>query len=89
MASVLYLPLLYAVVLVDVPSSTELVWQRAEAFTERREARCIFFQDELYRPNYYQSLMEFRAQTLERLKKFAAQRFFRTHDYLTGALDLP
>jgi acyl-CoA oxidase len=41
-------------------------------------------QDDLYRPNHYQSLMEFRAQTLERLKKFANQRFFKTEDYLKG-----
>jgi acyl-CoA oxidase len=42
-------------------------------------------QDDLYKPDHYQSLMEFRSQTLERLKKFAAQRFFRTQDYLDGA----
>lgn len=42
-------------------------------------------QDDLYRPNYYQSLMEFRAQTLARLEKYAAQRFFKTEDYLASA----
>lgn len=42
------------------------------------------FQDDLYKPNYYQGLMEFRAQTLARLQKFTAQRFFRTQDYLDG-----
>ena len=43
-------------------------------------------QDDLYKPNFYQSLMEFRAQTLERLKLFAQQRFFKTEHYLSGAL---
>ena len=44
------------------------------------------YQDDLYRPNYYQSLMEFREQTLQRLQKFVDQRFFKTMDYLTGQL---
>ena len=30
--------------------------------------------------------MEFRAQTLKRLEKFADQKFFKTEDYLNGAL---
>ena len=42
-------------------------------------------QDEIYKPNYYQSLMDFRQQTLERLQHFAAQHFFKTEDYLKGA----
>jgi hypothetical protein len=43
-------------------------------------------QDDLYRPNYYQSLMEFRSQTLQRLQAFAEQRFFKTEDYLKSVL---
>jgi hypothetical protein len=41
-------------------------------------------QDDIYRPNYYQSLMEFREQTLQRLKKFVAQKFFSVRDYNSG-----
>lgn len=41
-------------------------------------------QDDLYKPNYYQSLMDFREQTLQRLQKYVDQRFFKTMDYLKG-----
>lgn len=39
-------------------------------------------QDDIYRPNYYLSLMEFRQLTLDRLQKFVDQKFFTTRDYL-------
>lgn len=39
-------------------------------------------QDPLYKYNGYLSLMEFREQTLQRLKKFVDQRFFSVRDYL-------
>ncbi len=42
------------------------------------------WQDDIYRPNYYQSLMEFREQTLQRLQKFVAQKFFSVRDYVNG-----
>ena len=41
-------------------------------------------QDDLYKPNYYQGLMDFREQTLQRLQKYVDQRFFQTMDYLKG-----
>ena len=41
-------------------------------------------QDDLYKPNHYLSLMEFREQTLQRLKKFCEQRFFSVADYTQG-----
>jgi hypothetical protein len=40
------------------------------------------WQDPLYKYNGYLSLMEFREQTLQRLKKFVDQRFFSVRDYL-------
>ena len=42
-------------------------------------------QDDLYKPDYYLSLLDFREQTLQRLKKFCEQRFFSTADYTKGA----
>ena len=42
-------------------------------------------QDDIYRQNYYLSLMEFRELTMQRLKKFVDQRFFSVFDYLEGA----
>ncbi|EFJ48478.1 hypothetical protein VOLCADRAFT_104659 [Volvox carteri f. nagariensis] len=48
---------------------------------ELREAIYEFLKDDLYRPNHYQGLMEFREQTLQRLKKFVAQKFFSVRDY--------
>jgi hypothetical protein len=47
-------------------------------------AHRIVVQDDLYRADYYQSLMEFREQTYQRLQKYAAQQFFKTHHYLSG-----
>jgi hypothetical protein len=41
-------------------------------------------QDDLYKPNHYLSLMEFRELTLQRLKKFVGQKFFSVTDYLNG-----
>ena len=41
-------------------------------------------QDDLYRADYYQSLMEFREQTYQRLKKYSKQQFFKTEHYLQG-----
>lgn len=49
---------------------------------ELRQRIVEFLKDDMYRPNYYQSLMEFREQTLQRLKKFANQRFFDVRDYV-------
>ena len=43
-------------------------------------------QDDLYKPDYYLSLPDFREVTLQRLKKFCEQRFFSTADYTRGAL---
>jgi hypothetical protein len=45
----------------------------------------LILQDDLYRADYYQPLMQFRDQTYQRLKKYAAQKFFMTHHYLSGA----
>lgn len=42
-------------------------------------------QDELYKPNYYLSMYEFRDLTLRRLQLFVSQRFFSVFDYLHGA----
>lgn len=39
-------------------------------------------QADIYKPNYYLSLMEFRELTLQRLKFFVSQRFFSVRDYL-------
>ncbi|KAG2451240.1 hypothetical protein HYH02_003847 [Chlamydomonas schloesseri] len=46
-----------------------------------RDAIFEFLKDDLYRPNLYQGLMDFREQTLQRLKKFVGQRFFSVRDY--------
>lgn len=43
-------------------------------------------QDPLYQPQYHLSLKDFRALTLERLKRFTEQRFFRAIDYQEGAI---
>ncbi|MEW5319808.1 MAG: hypothetical protein WDW38_010934 [Sanguina aurantia] len=37
---------------------------------------------DIYKPNYYLSLMEFREQTLQRLQLYAGQNFFSIRDYL-------
>lgn len=47
-----------------------------------REAIYQFLKDDIYKYNGYLSLMEFREVTLQRLKKFVAQRFFSVRDYL-------
>mmetsp|Transcript_11803 Transcript_11803/g.32165 ORF Transcript_11803/g.32165 Transcript_11803/m.32165 type:complete len:632 (-) Transcript_11803:1268-3163(-) len=47
----------------------------------RREIQ-EFLQDPLYRYNGYLSLPEFRELTLQRLKKYVAQGFFRARDYM-------
>ncbi|KXZ54879.1 hypothetical protein GPECTOR_4g951 [Gonium pectorale] len=49
---------------------------------ELRAAIYEFLKDDLYRPNHYQSMMDFREQTLQRLKKFVAQKFFSVRDYI-------
>lgn len=46
------------------------------------EQACL--QDDIYQPNFYLSLLEFRELTLQRLKKFTDQRFFSTADYIRG-----
>jgi hypothetical protein len=45
-------------------------------------SKLLNHQDPLYRYDGYLSLMEFREQTLQRLQKFVAQRFFTVRDYL-------
>jgi hypothetical protein len=47
----------------------------------------LTLQADIYKPNYYQSLMEFRALTLTRLRKFTEQKFFKTEDYLKGKIN--
>lgn len=44
----------------------------------------IASQDDIYKPEYYCSLMEFRDLTLKRLQKYVQQRFFSVEDYLRG-----
>ena len=43
-----------------------------------------YAQDDLYKPNYYLSLWEFRELTLQRLQLFVSQCFFSVFDYLHG-----
>jgi len=43
-------------------------------------------QDPIYQPNHYLGLMEFREQTLQRLKRFCDQRFFSVKDYTRGEI---
>jgi len=49
---------------------------------ELRERIYEFLKDDMYRPRYYLSLMEFRELTLQRLLKFVGQKFFSVRDYL-------
>ncbi|KAF5840852.1 acyl-CoA dehydrogenase/oxidase [Dunaliella salina] len=51
----------------------------------RREIQ-EFLRDPLYRYNGYLSLPEFRELTLQRLKKYVAQGFFRARDYMDDPL---
>jgi hypothetical protein len=53
---------------------------------ELRAEMLDFLRAPLYKPNFYQSLMEFRSQTLQRLQAFAEQGFFKTEDYLKSAM---
>lgn len=41
-------------------------------------------QDDIYKADYYLSLMDFRELTLQRLKHFVDQHFFSVRDYLQG-----
>ena len=41
-------------------------------------------QDDIYKPDYYSSLLDFRELTLQRLKHFVKQKFFSVFDYLQG-----
>ena len=50
----------------------------------RDTVNCL--QDDIFKPNHYLSLMEFRQLTLGRLQKFVAQRYFVTQDYIDGKL---
>ena len=43
-------------------------------------------QDDLFKPNFYLSLMEFRALNLARLQAFARQRFMSVADYMADPL---
>ncbi|KAK9826635.1 hypothetical protein WJX74_007195 [Apatococcus lobatus] len=78
-----------------VPAVSDVVGETDTAFDPRklyefitrdniqlRDAAMEFMQDDLYKPNYYQGLMDFREQTLQRLQKFVDQRYFQTMDYL-------
>jgi hypothetical protein len=48
-------------------------------------------QEDIFKPNHYLSLMEFRELTLQRLKRFVTADFngrrFDVRDYLNGRLD--
>lgn len=44
-------------------------------------------QDPIYEPNHYLSLMDERELTLQRLKRFVAQRFFSVKDYMQGGYE--
>ncbi len=46
-------------------------------------------QDDIYKADYYLSLMDFRELTLQRLKHFVDQHFFSVKDYLQGKLQDP
>jgi hypothetical protein len=48
---------------------------------------CVGQQDDIYKQEYYLSLMDFRELTLKRLQKYVQQRFFSVEDYLNGALN--
>lgn len=45
---------------------------------------CNTTQGDIFKPNHYLSLLEFRQLTLERLQKFVAQQYFITKDYIDG-----
>ena len=49
-----------------------------------RSLSFLILQDDIFKPNHYLALMDFRQQTLERFQKFVAQRFFVTKDYIDG-----
>lgn len=64
-------------------------WQELYALCHLAQSTsscCCHLQDDLYKPNYYQALMDFREQTLQRLQKFVDQHFFQTMDYLKSKL---
>ncbi len=46
----------------------------------------LCLQDDLFKPNFYLSLMEFRELTLRRLQAFSARGFFSVADYLREPL---
>ena len=46
----------------------------------------VWTQDDLFKPNFYLSLMEFRDLTLRRLQAFSARGFFSVADYLREPL---
>jgi acyl-CoA oxidase len=53
------------------------------------DARAHLLQDDIFKPNLYLSLLEFRELTLQRLKKFVAAKFpdgrgFEVRDYLNS-----
>eukprot|EP01023_Acetabularia_acetabulum_P007532 TRINITY_DN1327_c1_g2_i2.p1 TRINITY_DN1327_c1_g2~~TRINITY_DN1327_c1_g2_i2.p1 ORF type:complete len:625 (+),score=114.18 TRINITY_DN1327_c1_g2_i2:63-1937(+) len=47
-----------------------------------REAIYQFLKDPIYKPDYYLDIPQQRELTLQRLKKFASQRFFSVRDYV-------
>jgi len=53
---------------------------------QMREAIYEFLKDDLYKPDYYMPLLEFREVTLQRLQRFADQRFFSVADYVSNPL---
>ncbi|DBB08163.1 TPA: hypothetical protein ACH3X3_008350 [Trebouxia sp. C0006] len=53
---------------------------------ELRDRILEFLKDDIFKPNHYLSLLEFRQLTLERLQKFVAQQYFITKDYIDDPL---
>ncbi|KAG2490905.1 hypothetical protein HYH03_010818 [Edaphochlamys debaryana] len=49
---------------------------------ELRDRVLDFLKDPIFRPDHYQSLLDFREQTLQRLKKVVGQKFFSVRDYV-------
>jgi hypothetical protein len=58
-------------------------------FPQPGSSQLLDWQDPLYKYNGYLSLLEFREQTLQRLKKFVDQRFFSVRDYLDSRFGSP
>lgn len=70
----------------DVPefSPEELYRYMLHDNPELRQEILLFLKNDLYKPNYYLSLMEMREITLQRLKALVAQKFFSVRDYISN-----